>query len=237
MASPLPISARDIHEFRPNADAVKAAQEGLEAAKKAAADAAKAVAAADADADAEALLSADEAATAALKAAEAALLAAEEARGKSDPVFRLRVPSGRIDTLVSCDVQSDPDIPATVDTDRMIRETLDEGEIDGMSLEDRGHLLAALDSFNATGNVPAEMWGRVFPIIRTTGSGRAALASNICAVELIARHRVRHHLVLEGRRGALSDRDLDRDDIKPYLSRIHARITQLSSLTQDDAKN
>lgn len=221
MAHPMPVSAREIYEFRPATDALKRAREALESARKK-------VAEAGADDDAEALLITEE-------AAEAALKLAEEARAQDDPVFRLRVPNGRTDTLVACDIQCDLDLPQMASTDQIIRDALDEADHVGMPVEDRDRLLAALDTLEESGSASAELWGELFPIIRSTPTGRADLARNICASELLARHRIRHYLVLDGKCSPLTDADIDR--YAPYLGQIHARIVEMSAVSRDDAKN
>lgn len=219
MAYPMPISARDLIEFRPNSEAVIRAREAVE---KAQADINAALTAVTGEMNA------------ALESAEKALAAAEEAREKADPVFMLRVPNGRTKAIFVRDINADPDMPKYSGNKELIAAALTEAE----ALEpDEVQALNDAAQFFADGkDAPESVWRPAVEAVNKTAAGRAILADRYLFGELSGRHRIRHHLVIDGVRNPLPEHEIDRiEDV--YLAAINAKLIEMSEMSKDTAKN
>lgn len=221
-ASPFPLSARDTVEFRPATAAVIAARAALEDAQAAAGPATDEVAPDDLAAK--------------VQAAQAALEAAEAEQAKADPIFMLRVPTGRTKALVQRATSADPDAPRLRDNAELLAAIEAEARDAGLLDDDLAAIAEAKPLVAAGKMMDGELWSRVFAAAQDTAGGRRIIADRVLYSELHARHRIAHHLVLDGQQHRpLSERDLD--SVERYLPAINAEIERLSTLAAADAKN
>lgn len=224
MAHPMPLSARDTLEFRPRSAAVIAAREAL------------GVLEADVLGRTKEGAPVSEEDQAALVEAQAALEAAEAARAEDDPVFLLKVPTGRTKALVNHAIYADADAPKFQGNKELIAAVEAEADEAGLSAEDVAALARAKELIAAGADMPQELWSLIHAAAQQTDAGRMIIADRILFSELLARHRIRYHLALPGKKLPLSERDVD--TVEPaYLGAINAELVRLSELTKADAKN
>lgn len=237
MASPMPLSARDAVEFRPAQAAVIAARAALEKAQAAQAASVNAIAA-----DGEPLGKPQADADAVVAAAQAALEAAEAEAAKADPIFRLRVPTGRTRALVNHATQADPAAPRFRDNAELLQAIEAEAVEAGLLDSDLAAIAEAKPLVAAGQSLEGELWTRIFNAARDTVAGRRIIADRNLWSELYIRHRVAHHLILSDAAAPLasyrplSERDLDSIDQRHLLA-IATELDRLSNLTAADAKN
>lgn len=226
MAYPMPISARDLIEFRPNSEAVIKAREAVE---KAQADINAALTAENGGPD-----SVTDEIKAALEDAEKALAAAEEAREKADPVFMLRVPNGRTKAIFVRDINADPDMPKYSGNKELVTAALTEA--DSLDPAEVQALNDAAQFFNDGKDAPESVWRPAVEAANKTAAGRSILADRYLFGELSGRHRIRHHLVIDGVRNPLPEHEIDRIE-DGYLGAINAKLIEMTELSKDAAKN
>lgn len=230
MASPFPLSARDVIEFRPAQAAVIAARAALE----------------EAQAETATVLPADGSPVTIpldkLAAAQAALADAEAEQAKADPVYRLRVPTGRTKALVGHAVQCDPCAPRLLGNTELLA-AIEAEAADAGLLEDDLAAIAEAKPLAAKGEtLPDALWTRIFRAAQDTVAGRRIIADRVLYTELHARHRIAHHLLLQTATAPLanyrplSEHDIDSIDQR-YLVAINAELERLTSLSAADAKN
>lgn len=217
MASPFPLSARDVVEFRPATAAVIAARDVLEKAQA-------------------------EAGVDAVAAAQAALEAAEAALAKRNPVYLLRPPTGKTKALVNYAVNADPCVPRLRDNTELLQ-TIEAEAADAGLLEVDLAAIAEAKPLVAAGQVlTGDLWAKVYGAAQDTAGGRRIIAGRLLFNELRIRHWIAHHLILSDAASPLagykplSERDLDAID-NDDLRAINLELDRLSELTKADAKN
>lgn len=241
MAHPMPLSARDLYEFRPNAAAVIAARAEVEKAQ-AELDSVQALHAQH-QGDGGAMVAHEcheidvKGARDRLEAAQKALDEAEAACSAADPAFLLKIPTGRTKALLQHAVNTDPDIPAFRGNKVLLAAIESEAEAAGLTADDLTAINEARKVVESGEGLTGDLWSKIYNMAQATETGRALIADRLLHVELVGRHRVRLHLVLDGKRSPLSERDLDEPGVADYLSAINAKLIELSEVSKAAAKN